>query len=67
MPRNLRQGFPGDRRGHPADDPGGGMTQSMLSKSNLWCQELFQRTHLSKIAKLFLGNCRRSVKVIRIF
>ena len=37
------------------------MTQSMLSKSNLWCQELFQGRHLSEIAKLFLGNCRRSV------
>ncbi|MFZ3158271.1 MAG: hypothetical protein WA124_12300, partial [Smithella sp.] len=43
-------------------DSGSDMTQSMLSKSNLWCQELFQGTHLSKIAKLFLGNCRRSVK-----
>jgi len=61
MPRDLRQDFPGGRRGHPADDPGGGVTQFMLSKSNLWCQELFQGTHLSKIAKLFLGNCRRSV------
>ena len=43
----------------PADDPGGGMTQNTLSKSNLRCQELFQGTHLSKIAELFFGNCRR--------
>ena len=29
------------------------------TKSNLWCQELFQGTHLSKIEELFLGYCRR--------
>jgi hypothetical protein len=27
------------------------------SKSALWCQELFQRTYLPEIAKLFFGNC----------
>ncbi len=38
------------------------MTQSMLSKSNLWCQELFQGRHLSEIAELFFSYCRRRVK-----
>ena len=37
------------------------MTQSMLSKNSLWCQELFQGRYLSEIAKLFLSNCRRRV------
>jgi hypothetical protein len=27
------------------------------SKNALWCQELFQRTYLPEIAKLFFGNC----------
>jgi hypothetical protein len=38
--------------------------QNMLSKSNLWCQELFQGRHLSNIARLFFSNCRRSAKDI---
>jgi len=37
--------------------------QNMLSKSNLWCQELFQGTYLSKMVELFFSNCRRSAKV----
>ena len=37
------------------------MKQNMLSRSSLWCQELFQGRHLSEIAELFFGNCRRSV------
>jgi hypothetical protein len=39
------------------------MTQNTLSKNNLWCQELFQGTHLFKIVELFFGNCQRSAKV----
>ena len=39
--------------------------QNMLSKSNLWCQELFQGTYLSKMVELFFSNCRRSVKGFR--
>ncbi|SEM40622.1 hypothetical protein SAMN04489760_12936 [Syntrophus gentianae] len=28
-----------------------------FSKSNLWCQELFQDTYVIDMAKLFFGNC----------
>ncbi len=42
------------------------MTQNTLSKSNLWCQELFQGRYLSKMAELFFGNCQRSVKSEKI-
>ena len=55
----TREAPRGKPRGRPVDDPGGGMTQNMLSKSNLWCQELFQGTHLSKMVELFFGNCKR--------
>jgi hypothetical protein len=36
--------FPGGWHNQPTDDPVGGHVLSMLSKSNLWCQELFQGT-----------------------
>jgi hypothetical protein len=49
--------------GNPANDPGGGMTQNLLSKSNLWCQELFQGTHLYKIMELFLVTVKDEIEV----
>lgn len=30
-------------------------------KTNMWCQELFQYTYLTEIAKLLFGKCQRSV------
>ena len=39
------------------------MTETnLLSNMNLWCQKLFPCIYLPKIAKLYFGYCRRSVR-----